>query len=99
MLNYEVVLANGTIVDASLTSNTELFWALKGGGNQFGEGSLRLECEFTDCLGIVTKFTVNTVPMGQVWGGYRTYSSNYASQLLVRILRCNSVLSTQIYSP
>ena len=35
--NYEVVLSNATIVDANATHNTDLFWALKGGGNQFGE--------------------------------------------------------------
>ncbi|CZR53974.1 uncharacterized protein PAC_03857 [Phialocephala subalpina] len=67
ILNYEVVLSNASIVNANATSNTDLFWALKGGGDQFG---------------IVTKFTVRTVPIGQVWGGYRTYSSNYASQIL-----------------
>ena len=36
VLNYEVVLADGSIVNANATSNTDLFWALKGGGNQFG---------------------------------------------------------------
>jgi hypothetical protein len=36
VLNYEVVLSNGTIVNANATSNPDLFWALKGGGNQFG---------------------------------------------------------------
>lgn len=34
--NYEVVLSNGTIVSANTQSNPDLFWALKGGGNQFG---------------------------------------------------------------
>jgi hypothetical protein len=36
VLNYEVVLSNATIVNANATSNPDLFWALKGGGNQFG---------------------------------------------------------------
>ncbi|KAE8449273.1 hypothetical protein EG329_008440 [Mollisiaceae sp. DMI_Dod_QoI] len=62
ILNYEVVLSNASIVNANATSNTDLFWALKGGGNLFG---------------IVTKFTVRTVPIGQIWGGYRTYSSSF----------------------
>ncbi|OWP00880.1 hypothetical protein B2J93_2573 [Marssonina coronariae] len=65
--SYEVVLSNGTIVNANTDSNPDLFWALKGGGNQFG---------------IVTRFTVNTVSIGQVWGGVRTYSRAATAQLL-----------------
>lgn len=37
VLNYEVVLSNGTIVNANPSSNGDLYWALKGGGNQFGK--------------------------------------------------------------
>ncbi|PBP27987.1 putative FAD binding domain containing protein [Diplocarpon rosae] len=65
--SYEVVLSNGSIVNANKDSSPDLFWALKGGGNQFG---------------IVTKFTVNTVPIGQVWGGVRIYSQAATAQLL-----------------
>jgi FAD/FMN-containing dehydrogenase len=36
IVNYEVVLSNGTIVNANSQSHVDLFWALKGGGNQFG---------------------------------------------------------------
>lgn len=42
---YEVVLAQGQIVTATATRNSDLFWALKGGGNSFG---------------IVTRFDLNT---------------------------------------
>ena len=35
VVNYEVVLANATIVKANADSNSDLFWTLKGGGNQF----------------------------------------------------------------
>lgn len=37
VVNYEVVLANASIVNANATSYPDLFWALKGGGNQFGK--------------------------------------------------------------
>lgn len=37
VVNYEVVLADASIVNANATSNPDLFWALKGGGNQFGK--------------------------------------------------------------
>ncbi|KAH9218626.1 hypothetical protein DL95DRAFT_423351 [Leptodontidium sp. 2 PMI_412] len=65
--SYEVVLSNSTIVNANADENPDLFWAMKGGGNQFG---------------IVTKFTVNTYPIGLVWGGVRTYARGVAPQIL-----------------
>jgi FAD/FMN-containing dehydrogenase len=36
VLSYEVVLANGTFVTASACMNSDLFWALRGGGGTFG---------------------------------------------------------------
>lgn len=35
--NFEVVLANGSIVEADISTNSDLFWALKGGGANFGK--------------------------------------------------------------
>ncbi|RDW88449.1 hypothetical protein BP6252_00481 [Coleophoma cylindrospora] len=46
--SYDVVLGNGTQVVANSTSNPDLFWALKGGANNYG---------------IVTKFTMKTYPI------------------------------------
>ena len=45
MLDFELVLANSSIVNANQAVNPDLFWALKGGGNNFG---------------IVTKVTLDT---------------------------------------
>lgn len=36
VLNYEMVLATGEVVNANSTHNTALFKALKGGGSNFG---------------------------------------------------------------
>lgn len=47
-VSYDVVLGNGTQVVANATSNPDLFWALKGGANNFG---------------VVTKFTMKTIPI------------------------------------
>jgi FAD/FMN-containing dehydrogenase len=48
---YEVVLANGTAVNATETQNTNLRRALQTGGNAFG---------------LVTSFTLKTVPLTDV---------------------------------
>ena len=51
VLSYDVVLGNGTQVVANSTSNPDLFWALKGGANNFG---------------VVTKFTIKALPIPQI---------------------------------
>ncbi|KAH9017325.1 FAD-binding domain-containing protein [Lactarius deliciosus] len=58
MERYELVLPNGTITNVT-ESNKDLWFALRGGGNNFG---------------IVTKFTYKAVPQGQVWGGTLNYN-------------------------
>jgi FAD/FMN-containing dehydrogenase len=59
IVNAEVVLANGTITNANATSNPDLFFALKGGGNQYA---------------IVVRWTLKTYEAGdngKIWGGVR----------------------------
>lgn len=51
---YQLVLPNGTVSSITASSNPDLFFALKGGFNNFG---------------IVTQFTLKAYPQGQVWGG------------------------------
>lgn len=48
IISAEVVLANGTIVTASNTTNSDLFWAMRGAGSSFG---------------ITTAFTFATEPV------------------------------------
>nr|AIW00665.1 FAD/FMN-dependent oxidoreductase [Shiraia sp. slf14] len=52
--NFEVVLANGDIVNANATSHRPLWKALRGGSNNFG---------------VVTAITLRTFPQGKFWGG------------------------------
>ncbi|VUC24951.1 unnamed protein product [Clonostachys rosea] len=54
IVNYELVLANGTIVNANETENPDLLWALRGGGNSFG---------------IVTRIDISAFQQGPFWGG------------------------------
>lgn len=55
VVEFEVVLADGRIVTANASSEYhDLYLALKGGANNFG---------------IVTRFIVNAIPCGDLWGG------------------------------
>ena len=54
VVNYEVVLASGEIVNANNQLNRDLWLALKGGSNNFG---------------IVTRFDLITFEQGPLWGG------------------------------
>lgn len=60
VVRYEVVTASGTVVNATATSHQDLYWALRGGGNNFG---------------IVTAFEFETIPLpgGEMWGGTKVY--------------------------
>lgn len=48
VISYDVILGNGTQLTANSTSNPDLFWALKGGANNFA---------------LVTKFTLKVYPI------------------------------------
>ena len=67
LLEAEVVLPDGTIVTASDTSEPELFWALRGGGGNFG---------------VVTRFTFQAHPLrGVVFGSIDVHPAALADLL------------------
>ncbi|KAF2275893.1 FAD-binding domain-containing protein [Westerdykella ornata] len=70
VVEFEVVLANASIVTASKDSHPDLFKALKGGGNNYG---------------VVTAFTVLAHPQGQIWGGNLMFTANQTPALLTAI--------------
>ncbi|KGO64138.1 FAD linked oxidase, N-terminal [Penicillium italicum] len=65
--NFEVVLANGAIVNANAKQNNGLFWALKGGGPNYG---------------IVSRYDLNTVPVYEIWGQVMIYAPDQAGAVL-----------------
>src|SRR5919198_765068 len=67
LLSAEVVLASGEIVTAGEDADPELFWALRGGGGNFG---------------VVTSFEYRAHPVASVLGGPVLHPLTAAPQLL-----------------
>jgi FAD/FMN-containing dehydrogenase len=72
LLSAEVVLADGSVVRASEGENPDLFWALRGGGGNFG---------------VVTEFELQLHPLGPMMlGGMLLYPGARARDV-VRFFR------------
>lgn len=70
--NFEVVLANGSIVDANVENNADLFKALKGGSGNFG---------------LITRFDMYAIEFPDaanpdIWGGILQYNLSAGEDLL-----------------
>lgn len=70
ILQIGIVLANGTYVIADSTQNTDLFWALRGGGGS--------------TWGIITKITIRThkIPSGGITLAGVEWTGNYCKSSL-----------------
>ncbi|KAG2070250.1 FAD-binding domain-containing protein [Suillus decipiens] len=64
LVEVQVVLCNGNSVKASAERNSDLFFAIRGGGNNFG---------------IVTSFTVKTYPLGPIYRNMLTFPIDKAT--------------------
>jgi FAD/FMN-containing dehydrogenase len=68
LASADVVTADGEVLTASAEQNPDLFWAIRGGGGNFG---------------IVTTFDFNLVPLGPtVYGGVVLYPAEHARAVL-----------------
>jgi FAD/FMN-containing dehydrogenase len=67
LISADVVSADGTFRQASATENSDLFWALRGGGGNFG---------------VVTSFQYRLHPVTQVLGGLVLYPLEQARTVL-----------------
>src|SRR4051794_14802038 len=54
LVSVEIVTADGRLLVASETEHPDLFWAVRGGGGNFG---------------VVTRFQFKLYPVGQIYGG------------------------------
>ena len=66
LLEADVVLADGRFVTASAKQHADLFWALRGGGGNFG---------------VVTSFQFRAHPVATVFGGVTLWDFTHAREL------------------
>src|SRR5436190_4955799 len=67
LLSADVVLANGKFVKADADENSDLFWALRGGGGNFG---------------VVTAFTFKLHPIDIIYGGPMLYELSETADVM-----------------
>jgi FAD/FMN-containing dehydrogenase len=67
VISAEVVLADGSIVRASEDENVDLFWALRGGGGNFG---------------VVTSFEFKLHPVANLYGGPIVYELDKGPEVM-----------------
>jgi FAD/FMN-containing dehydrogenase len=67
VLSFDVVTSEGTLLTANAEENNDLFWALRGGGGNFG---------------VVTSFEYRLHPVRTVLGGMIVYPRNQAMEVL-----------------
>jgi FAD/FMN-containing dehydrogenase len=67
VLSAEIVVADGRLLTASAEQNPDLFWAIRGGGGNFG---------------VVTSFTYKLHPVSTILGGGVTYPAERAHATL-----------------
>ena len=67
VLSFQMVTASGDVITASDTQNPDLFWALRGGGGNFG---------------VVTSYCFRAHPVSTVLGGLLVYPRSEALPVL-----------------
>jgi len=67
LLSADVVLANGTFVKANANANPDLYWAIRGGGGNFG---------------VITAFTFKLHPIENVYAGPMLYELSETADVM-----------------
>jgi hypothetical protein len=82
LIEANLVLADGHFVTASATENPDLFWAIRGGGGNFG---------------IVTSFRFQGRPVAQVFAGPMLWEMEHARELLQWYREISPALPEELY--
>jgi hypothetical protein len=82
LLEAHLVLANGECLTASAIENPDLFWAIRGGGGNFG---------------IVTSFLFHGCPVAQVFAGPMLWEMEHARELLQWYREISPALPEELY--
>ena len=72
LLSVDLVTADGRLVTASADEHPELFWALRGGGGNFG---------------VATSFRFRLFPVGTIYGGLFLFDAERAGEDVTRTYR------------
>ncbi|KAH6658414.1 hypothetical protein BKA67DRAFT_557997 [Truncatella angustata] len=83
VLNFEVVLASGEIVNANSSHNPDLYRALKGGGNNFG---------------VVTRIDYSTIDTVPLRAGHLFQEQQYLDRVLAAFANIASSISYDIHA-
>lgn len=67
LIEADIVLANGAFVTANAHQNEDLFWAIRGGGGNFG---------------VITSFLFQLHPVSDVYGGPILWDVQHARQIM-----------------
>ncbi|KAJ5961237.1 FAD-binding domain-containing protein [Penicillium vulpinum] len=67
LMSVQIVTADGSILEASESQNSDLFWAVRGAGAQ---------------IGVVTRFRSRVYKQGQVWSGTITFIPSKLRELV-----------------
>jgi hypothetical protein len=83
LLSAHVVTADGRQVDASQKSNADLFWAIRGGGGNFG---------------VVTAFEYRLHPVNEVLGGDLIYPAGRIPELLQTYVKFTGAAPDEMFA-
>jgi hypothetical protein len=82
LLEADLVLADGRFVTASAKENPDLFWAIRGGGGNFG---------------VVTSFFFRGCPVDQVFGGPMIWEMEHAREVMQWYREISLALPEDLY--
>lgn len=80
VINYELVLADGSVVNANASSHSDLWKALKGGGGN---------------LGIVTRFDLEAISAAPIFHDIRFIHGNYSDMVVDTVVNFASHSDTE----